>query len=303
MTGFPAVCSILYPVPMPGHKLVTSKLVDAARRAVMGGLINASDIAEPSMPEFADLALAHTPQWVRAVQNLTLSKEQIAAAELPFNRAVSVAHQLHCSGTIMACDFALSRGLGLHFGGGSHHAFSDHGEGFCLLNDMAVAINKLRAEKRISRAVLIDLDAHQGNGTAEIFAGDKDVFTFSLHGKKYPEKKGKSSLDIELPEGISGKDYLRALEGGLKKVSAFSSPDIAVYIAGADPYEHDRIGGMKLTFADMRRRDETVFAYCLARRLPLAVVLGGGYAENPSDTAALHAQTMISAVKMYCGKC
>ncbi|OGS13287.1 MAG: hypothetical protein A2285_03070 [Elusimicrobia bacterium RIFOXYA12_FULL_57_11] len=207
---------------------------------------------------------------------------------------------MNVGGTIRATELALETGLGLNCGGGAHHAFGGHGEGFCLLNDIAVAVKKLLKRGRLERALVIDLDAHQGNGTAAIFRGDRRVFTFSMHqGDIYPEKKEQSSLDVELRAGTGDARYLALLKKHLPAVITRARPGLAVYVAGADVYRGDMLGGLGLTMAGIVKRDAFVFNECFRRGLPLAVVLSGGYAAKSGDTIRIHANTLRAALKEW----
>lgn len=276
-----------YAADIGGHVFPTRKFALVAEL-----LKNSGQLIEPPLPSREDLLLAHTPEWVDKVLNRTMTLDDETLMELPFTEEVSLAHRLQVSGTILACREALARGVGLHIGGGSHHAFADHGEGFCVLNDIASGIIKMRVERKISRAAVIDLDVHQGNGTAAIFSGDPDVFTFSMHQENiYPEQKPAGSLDIGLPEGLGDKDYLPLLEKNLPRVFE-GEPELVVYQAGVDCGEHDLLGGLKLTARGLLRRDELVFEACRKRNVPIAVTLGGGYSRDVHETAALHAQTL-----------
>ncbi len=250
------------------------------------------ELVEPALPSRDDILLAHDEVWVDQVLDGRLTLEQETLLELPWSPAVSVAHQLQVSGTILACREALEQGVGLHIGGGSHHAFADHGEGFCVFNDIACGIFVMRRERRITRAAVIDLDVHHGNGTASLFAADPDVFTFSMHQQSlYPEHKPPSSLDVGLPDGLGDADYLERLEKNLPRVFEHE-PELVVYQAGVDCGEHDLLGGLKLTAAGLKRRDELVRDSCRRRGVPAAVTLGGGYAADLAETARLHAQTL-----------
>jgi acetoin utilization deacetylase AcuC-like enzyme len=196
-------------------------------------------------------------------------------------------------GTLEAARDALAGGAGVNLAGGTHHAFPDHGEGFCVFNDVAVAIRVLQREGAIRRAAIVDLDVHQGNGTAAIFAGDPDVGTFSMHGaNNYPFRKEQSRLDVELEDGCDDAGYLARLERHLEPVLSDPRPDLVVYIAGADPYAEDRLGRLRLSIEGLARRDRMVFAACRRRSLPVAVVLGGGYARDLADVVTIHANTV-----------
>ncbi|MDD2773606.1 MAG: histone deacetylase [Elusimicrobiales bacterium] len=294
------VASKKYGITLENHVFVPSKFVRAAQLLEERGLIGPENVFEPQMPSRADLHLAHSPEWTEKLLGCALTPEDIRQAEIPVTRETVDAHLLACGGTALACCFALEDGVGLHSGGGGHHATHNHGGGFCLANDIAVAINKMRAEGRIKRAAVVDLDAHQGNGTAYIFAGDPDVFTFSMHGRDiYPDIKAKSSLDVELEPGVAGPRYMDELRRRLPGVLDGHGPELVVYVSGADTYEHDQLGGFKLTVEDLKERDAWVAAECARRGVPVAVVLGGGYARNSDDTARIHANTLEIASKAF----
>lgn len=276
-----------YTVDLGEHSFATRKFELTASL-----LKEKASVTEPSEPTREDLLLAHTDVWVDKVLSCRMTSEDQELMELPFTPEISLAHRLSVGGTVLACRDALERGVGLHCGGGSHHAFPGHGEGFCALNDIAIGILKMRAERRLSRAAVIDLDVHHGNGTAAIFAVDPDVFTFSMHQAGiYPERRPPSSLDVDLAAGLGDAAYLALLEKHLPAVFALE-PELVVYQAGVDPYEGDRLGGLKLTSEGLRRRDELVREACRSRGVPVAVTLGGGYAEDVGETARLHARTL-----------
>ena len=284
----------------PGHVFRADKFEAALKLLLKEGAVSRKDVLRPAPPARADLLLAHTPAWVRKNLGFEFTPEDSARAELKITRGVARAHLMNVGGTLLAARQALVSGVGINCGGGSHHAFADHGEGFCLLNDIAVAVKKLLKERRIKRAMVIDLDAHQGNGTAAIFRGDRRVFTFSMHGAEiYPVKKEKSSLDIELRPGTGDAAYLAALREELPRALARFKPELAVYVAGADVYRGDLLGGLGLTRRGVRRRDAFVFAGCRAVRLPVALVLSGGYARKFADTVSIHADTIKTAIKAF----
>lgn len=250
------------------------------------------ELIEPAEPSRDDLLLAHDSIWVDKVLAAKLSAVDLERLELPFSSEISLAHRLAVGGTILAARHALETGAGLHCGGGAHHAFRDHGEGYCALNDIAVAIKKIRSERKGFRAAVIDLDVHQGNGTASIFADDPNTFTFSMHQSDlYPEKKERSSLDVELKTGTGDVEYYDVLRRSLRAVVDFR-PDLIVYQSGVDVWEHDKLGGLRLTERGILDRDTAVWETCLQNRVPVAVVLGGGYGPTPRDTARLHARTL-----------
>ncbi len=281
------VFSPRYDVDYGGHNFAARKFALTAQ-----ALAPFVDLVEPPEPSREDLLLAHDAVWVDTVVSASLSAADLRRLELPFSPEISLAHRLAIGGTILAARHALEAGVGLHAGGGGHHAFRDHGEGYCALNDIAVAIYKLRVENAIQRAAVIDLDVHQGNGTAAIFAGDPDVFTFSMHqADLYPEMKERSSLDVELAAGTADAEYYDLLRRHLRAVMDFK-PDLAIYQGGVDVWEHDKLGGLKLTERGILDRDAAVFETCRLHGVPVAVTLGGGYGPTPEGTARLHANTL-----------
>ncbi len=281
------VYSPSYVVDIGDHVFATRKFGLVAEQ-----LRGKGEFLEPRPPSREDLLLAHAPAWVEKVESGRMSLEEEALMELPFTPEVSLAHRLALSGTILACREALEKKVGLHIGGGSHHAFAGHGEGFCVLNDIAAGILRMRSEGKIRRAAVIDLDVHHGNGTAAIFSGDPEVFTFSMHQQDiYPELKPPGSLDVGLAQGTGDKEYLRLLREKLPRVFAHG-PELVIYQAGVDCYERDLLGGLRLTAQGLRERDRLVYQECVKRKIPVAVTLGGGYAKNLMDTVRLHVQTM-----------
>ncbi len=292
------VFSKYYTAGSPGHVFRADKFEAALKLLLKEGVISKKDVLAPAAPSKADLLLAHSRAWVRKNLEFRFKPEDSARAELKITRGVARAHLMNVGGTILAARLAQENGIGINCGGGSHHAFHDHGEGFCLLNDIAVAVKKLLKERRIKRAMVIDLDAHQGNGTAAIFRGDKKVFTFSMHGAgTYPEKKEKSSLDIGLRPGTGDAAYLAALRRELPRALARFRPDFAVYVAGADIYRNDLLGGLGLTMEGIKKRDAFVFGECRARGISVALVLSGGYSKKFSDTVRIHSNTIRAGLR------
>ncbi len=290
------VFSKYYTARSPGHVFRADKFEAALKLLLKEGVVLKKDVLAPGAPSRADLLLAHSPGWVNKNLGFKFTAEDGARAEIKITRGVARAHLMSVGGTILAARLALKNGIGVNCGGGSHHAFRDHGEGFCLLNDIAVAVKILLKERRIKRAMVIDLDAHQGNGTASIFGGDKKVFTFSMHGAGiYPEKKEKSTLDIGLRPRTGDAAYLAVLGRELPRALDKFRPDLAVYVAGADIYRGDLLGGLGLTVGGIKKRDALVFGECRGRGVPAAVVLSGGYAKKFSDTVRIHANTVKAA--------
>ena len=289
-----------YTVKGGPHIFRSDKFEAALKLLLKEKVISPADIAEPARPSKADLLPAHSPAWVKKILSGKLAPDDQAAAEMKATKAVIEAHLMNTGGTILAARLALETGLGINCGGGGHHAFRGRGAGFCLLNDIAVAVKWLQRRKKIKRALIIDLDVHQGDGTASIFAKDRPVFTFSVHQWDiYPAVKRRGSLDLELPAGTGDAAYIKSLKTNLPAVFKKSRPDIVIYNAGVDVYEHDLLGGLKLTMAGVRRRDELVFAECVRRKVPVVLVLSGGYAAKFSDTVRLHANTIKAALKEF----
>lgn len=255
-------------------------------------------IIEPAPASWDDLARVHTPGYLRKAQTGTFSLGELAQLEVPWSPDVVEGFRLMTGGTIVAATEALAgrepRTV-FHVGGGFHHAFADHGEGFCFFNDVAVAIRVLSGRGAIARAAVIDLDVHHGNGTAFIFDGTAEVFTFSMHQEhNYPAEKPRGSLDIGLPDGTGDATYLERLGTALPAVFA-SAPDLVFYLAGADPYEDDQLGGLALSKAGLRARDKLVLQACRDARVAVVVLLAGGYARRLDDTVDIHVATAAEA--------
>jgi acetoin utilization deacetylase AcuC-like enzyme len=254
--------------------------------------------AEPASLD--DLLLVHTEGYLDKLLNGTLSIEEIYRLELPYSKEIVDGSILCCGGTIACSAVALEKRMAIHLGGGFHHAFPDHGEGFCVLNDVAVAIKKLKRDGKIERALIIDCDLHQGNGTAFIFSKDRDVFTFSIHQQNnYPSFKPKSDLDIGLEDGTGDEEYLAQLRENIPPVIDKFRPEVIIYLAGADPYQDDQIGGLGLAVEGLKQRDEFIYTQALNQRIPLAIVLAGGYARRLEDTVKIHFNTVAGAIKMF----
>jgi len=292
-----------YEIALPGHiwptakyRLIAERLGGPERSALhfrrrpdLSG--PAYGFVEPRESSWDDLALVHTAEYLDKLRANTLTAEDIATLELPWHPALADAFRLMVGGTCDAAAAALEDGRAAHLGGGLHHAFANHGEGFCPLNDVAVAVRVLQSD-RIQRAAIVDCDVHHGNGTAFIFERDPDVFTFSIHQQlNYPFFKPRSDLDIGLEDGAGDGRYLDALAGALPRVIGHR-PQIIFYLAGADPFEGDRLGGLKLTKAGLAARDRLVFDAARAAGVPIVTVLAGGYAANVDDTVDIHTATI-----------
>lgn len=286
------VWSPKYEVDYGEHSFATRKFRVAAE-----SLAGKADLVEPEEPSREDLLLAHDARWVDKLYEGKLDPGEEKRLELPFSPAISLAHRLAASGTVLAARHALETGVGLHAGGGAHHAMRAWGEGYCAVNDLAVAALKLRAEGEAPRVAVVDLDVHQGNGTAAILGMDPAFFTFSMHQYGiYPEVRKPSSLDVELLPGTGDAEYYDKLMHGLRRVVDFR-PALVLYQAGVDVHEKDKLGGLKLTDRGILDRDNAVREVFRTAGVPVAVTLGGGYGPTPEATGALHAATL----KLFAG--
>jgi len=292
MLPFPLVYSERYDLNLGAHVFPSQKYRWMHDRFLRTRFATPEDFVEPFPAADADILRVHTPEWVSGLRNGTLNYHDILRLEIPYSRQMVEAFWLAAGGSILAARYALSRGVGFNVGGGFHHAFPDHGEGFCAINDVAVAIRSLQHEKVIHKAMVVDCDVHHGNGTAAIFAGDLSVFTLSIHQfNNYPSEKPPSSLDIHLADGIGDAEYLHRLANGYHASLTMFKPELVVYVAGADPYMEDQLGGLSLTFDGLKERDRLVIWTALTHRIPVAIVLAGGYALSVEDTVTIHANT------------
>jgi len=286
-----------YQVPLPpGHPFPMSKypLLMAMLRAE--GVLAADDILQPEPPDIETLGLAHTREYLSKLESSGLSAAEQRRLGVPWSEALWRRSRLALAGTLSAARAALVDGLAGNLAGGTHHAFADHGEGFCVLNDVAIATLKLRAEGGIRRAAIVDLDVHQGNGTAAIFEREDEVFTFSMHGERnYPLAKMRSNLDVPLADGAGDAEYLDLLLRHLPTVLDTARADIVFYVAGVDVAAKDRYGKLALTEEGIRLRDRWVIESVRGRGLPLVIVPAGGYAATPERTAELHTHAFREA--------
>ena len=272
--------------PSVKYRLVKEKLLREQ-------IVEPEDFVEPPLASDDDIALVHHREYLRKLQTGKLSYLEVMRLEIPYSPELIRAVWLSAGGSILAGRLALEDGVAVNVGGGFHHAYPDHGEGFCVLNDFAVAIRRLQKEGSIARAMTVDCDVHQGNGTAAIFGGDHSVFTLSIHQENnYPYPKPPSSLDINLADGVGDEEYLRELDQGLDRAFAEFTPDLIFYIAGADPYRDDQLGGLKLSLEGLEKRDRSVFERARAKSIPVAVALAGGYARRLEDTIQIHSNTI-----------
>jgi acetoin utilization deacetylase AcuC-like enzyme len=298
MGRVPVVYSPKYYADLHGHVFPIEKYRLVAERLLNSGWISKEDLIEPSPATRDDLLLVHTPAYLDDLFNLVLSRRTIRS-EMALDRPIVDAFALATGGSIRAAQEAMAAGAAVNLGGGLHHAFPDHAEGFCYLHDVGVAVRRLKADASAATALVIDCDLHQGNGTAVIFANDPSVTTFSIHQESNYPLKEKSDLDVGLPDFAGDELYLGELESALARLFGRGSYDLAFYVAGADPYAGDVLGGLSLTLEGMRRRDRMVIENCHERNVAMAVVLAGGYASRVEDTAAIHAATVEELIRSY----
>jgi acetoin utilization deacetylase AcuC-like enzyme len=249
---------------------------------------------------FEEILRIHTPEYLEKIRTGTLDHVAALKLGLPACEALLTRSRLEVAGTLAAAHAALADGLACNLAGGTHHAFPDRGQGYCVLNDVAIAIRDLHVTKPTLRVFVLDTDAHQGNGTHAIFSADTRVFTYSIHvGKNYPALKVPGSLDVELPRYVAGADYLEALESTLVPALHEFAPDLVIWIAGADPHEADRFGQMKLTDANLAARDRHILQHVTSQHLPTAILYGGGYNRDREHTARIHADTVLRAATFF----
>jgi len=333
MLPFKLVYSDAYYLPIGAHIFPAEKYRRVRDRLLATGVAEATDFLEPEPATDQDILLVHKPEYVHKLKTGTLSPREQMELEIPYSQDLVDAFWLAAGGSILAARKALADGVGISIGGGFHHAFPDHGEGFCMIHDVAVAIRRLQRDDKIRTAMTVDCDVHQGNGTAAIFAGTRtasallpsagastldssapssalpgkirgahagEVFTISLHQhNNYPLWKPPSSIDVDLPDGVEDDDYLAWLDNALSSGLRQFEPDLLCYIAGADPYREDQLGGLSLTIDGLKRRDELVFRVARARNIPIMVTYAGGYARNVEDTVTIHCNTVIAAKEVF----
>ena len=287
-------------LPLPTeHRFPMPKYSRLRERVVTEGIIKPEDLIVPEAASDEQILRAHDADYLEKVKTGTLTAKEIRRIGFPWTPEMVERSRRSSGATIAACKTALVEGFAVNLAGGTHHAFRDHGEGYCVFNDSAIASRAMQAEGHVRCMVILDCDVHQGNGTAAILQGDSTIFTFSIHGEKnFPYHKEKSDLDIELLDGTGDKVYLDMLEEGVQRALAMSHADLAIYLAGADPFEGDRLGRLKLTKDGLRQRDELVLGLCKARDLPVAITMAGGYARNVEDIADIHLATVKVASEM-----
>lgn len=285
----------IFVLPLPaGHRFPMEKYALLRAALLASGDFPASSFQLPPAASDEELALAHDPDYIAAVTGGRLPVSVQKAIGFPWTAGMVERSRRSAGATLAACRSALAGGrVAANLAGGTHHAFRDRGEGFCVFNDAAVAALAMLAEGRAGRVLIVDCDVHQGNGTAAILRNEERVFTFSIHGaRNYPFEKEASDLDIELPDGCSDDAYLAQLRHGLDTAFDLARPELVIYLAGADPYHDDRLGRLGLSFEGLAERDRLVFAECRARSLPVAIAMAGGYARQIEDTVRIHCQTI-----------
>src|SRR6266849_1326888 len=327
MLPFKLIYSDDYYLPIGSHVFPAEKYRRVHDQLLATAVAELSDFVTPQLASDQDILLVHTPQYVQKLKTGTLSPSEEMELEIPFSPELVRAFWLAAGGSILAAEHALKDGIAINIGGGFHHAFPDHGEGFCMIHDVAVAIRRMQRDGKIRTAMTVDCDVHHGNGTAAIFAGTRtpsdplpstsaalnpapagkmrhahagEVFTISLHQhNNYPTWKPHSSIDVDLPDGIGDDDYLAWLDNALSSGLRQFEPDLICYVAGADPYREDQLGGLKLTLDGLKKRDELVFRVAALRAIPVMVTYAGGYARKVEDTVTIHCNTVIAAKEVF----
>src|ERR1700693_4530862 len=279
-----------------GEHVFQSQKFRMVRDALLAeGIAEPADILAPEPGTDEDILRVHTREWVDKLRNDTLTASERMRLEIPYSPAAVKGFWLAAGGSILAAQRALRDGFGINIGGGFHHAFPGHGEGFCMIHDVAVAIRRLQATGKIRTAMTVDTDVHHGNGTAAIFANDASVYTLSIHQENnYPMPKPPSDEDIGLEDGTRDHEYLDALEEGLLRALKKMTPDLIFYIGGADPYREDQLGGLALTIEGLQKRDRLVFEHARHKGIAVASTLAGGYARRVADTVRIHVNTIIT---------
>jgi acetoin utilization deacetylase AcuC-like enzyme len=315
-------------LPIGNHVFHSDKYRGIRERLLRSGAFTEDDFIPAPRCQDGDLLLVHTQLWVDKLNRGTMSTREELELEVPYSKELVDAFSYVTGGSIVAADLALRNNCCVHIGGGFHHAFADHGEGFCLINDVAVAIRCMQRDGHIARAMVIDCDVHQGNGTAAIFGtGDpepfprpswsasilapsrsanvktsaaRDVFTVSLHQESnYPHWKPPSSIDVNLPDGITDAEYLEWLKTALSGARERFEPELVCYVSGADPYKGDQLGGLGMTIDGLKKRDLMVFNFARDNGFPIMTTLAGGYAQDPEDTVRIHANTAVAAKEVF----
>lgn len=296
-----AFYSDTFVLPLPeGHRFPMAKYSRLRERLLAEGIMSAGDLHEAPPAALDDLQFVHTREYVQAIVDGTVARDVQRRIGFPWSPHMVERARRSVGATIAAARCAMEEGCAANLAGGTHHAFADRGEGYCVFNDVAVAARVLQRDGLATRVAVIDCDVHQGNGTAAIFRGDTNVFTLSLHGaRNFPFKKEVSHLDIEFEDGTGNEVYLISLARALDFVLGTHNPDVVFYLAGADPYEGDRLGRLKLTIEGLRRRDETVLTRCHRDGLPAVITMSGGYAPDVDAIVRIHSNTIQTAVSLW----
>lgn len=295
MLPFKLVYHDNYDLNLGAHVFPSQKYRMVRDRLLAEGIAAREDFLAPEPASDEDVLRVHSQDYVRKLKTGSLSLEEILRLEVPYSKKLIEACWLAAGGSILAARRALQDGWAANLGGGFHHACTDHGEGFCAIHDVAIAIRRLQFENAVERVMVVDTDVHQGNGTAEIFGGDGDVFTLSIHQEQnYPYPKPPSTIDINLRDGVEDEDYLAILEKNLHQAFHSFAPQLVFYVAGADPYREDQLGGLALTMDGLARRDALVFDYARGNGAPVAITLAGGYARRVEDTVHIHVGTIVA---------
>lgn len=296
-----AYYSPLFPLDLPpDHRFPMRKYSRLKEILLSDGIVRESDVLEAPLVSREDLCRVHDLAYVERVENGELTERELRRLGFPWSKELAGRAFSSVGASVAAAETSLTEGLGVNLAGGTHHAGRDYGSGYCVFNDFAVTAQSLLVRGRARKILILDLDVHQGDGTAALLAGEPAVFSASIHGKdNFPFRKAVSSLDVALPTGAGDGEYLDALEGALAETrSRFGEPDVVLYLAGADPHEEDRFGRMKLTLDGLRRRDERVMRE-FAPRTPMAIAMGGGYGRSVETVARIHATTIAVAVEAY----
>ncbi len=287
-----------YDLNLGPHVFPSQKYRLVYERLLQDGIASQEDFLKPAPASDEDILRVHSQDYVYKLKTGSLTRAEVMRMEVPYSAELIEACWLAAGGSILAARRALEDGFSANIGGGFHHAYPDHGEGFCVIHDVAVAIRKMQADGAIERAMVVDTDVHQGNGTAAIFGGDETVFTMSIHQEhNYPYPKPPSTVDVNLPDGVGDADYLAILEKYLHRSFDEFSPQLLFYVAGADPYGEDQLGGLALTMDGLARRDALVMGYAQRNQVPTAVTLAGGYARKLEDTVSIHVNTIKAAIQ------
>lgn len=293
--------SPVYKYELPeGHRFPMAKYELIPEQLLYEGTVRESNFFHPALLQPEHALLTHTREYWDKLTNVTLSEREVRAIGFPVNEKFVQRGRHIAQGTIEAALFALEHGVAMNVAGGTHHAFADRGEGYCCFNDQAVAANYLLSHKLAQKILVVDLDVHQGNGTAHIFQHDSRVFTFSMHGaRNYPLRKENSDFDLALPDGMTDEPYLRLLRETLPRLADTVQPDFIFYLSGVDILETDRLGRLNISRAGCRERDRIVLDFCHRNRVPVAVSMGGGYSARLADIVEAHANTFRVAQEMY----